>query len=205
MARKIWVAAAVALAPALAGAADKKVEKQPPEAAGDITGSLGFMLGFGDNFHTEGKFKGVKLDGDADGSPTLAIIPSVEKRLGNVVAIGGEYMFVWAKTEKADDRTFLMSPHVRVRMSFPVYDRTTFDGVFGLGPTIWTAPDKATPPFDSTRFGWSLRFAFGGSYAFNDSVSAFADLGYYRSTTYGDDVTAVLTSIPFTVGLRSSF
>lgn len=183
-----------ALLPAGAGA----VEKQPSEPPGSIVGSLAFMLGFGDQFEVEGH--------EDDAASTLGVIPAIEKRFGSVVAVGLEYMFAWAAGEDEDaERRLIMSPHVRVRMSFPVYDKTTFDGMLGLGPTIWTSDDKIDGPFGDTRFGWSLRFAFGGSYSFNESVSAFADLGYYTTTSYGDDITATLASIPFTLGLRSSF
>jgi hypothetical protein len=198
------VVLALAFAPAVAAA--QPVEKQKSEGgAGSIVGSLAFMMGFGDEFEVEGEVGGVDVSGDTDADSTLGIIPSVEKKFGNVVGIGAEYVFAWAKGEDADERRLLMSPHLRVRMSFPVYDRTTFDGMLGIGPTIWTSNEDTPGPAGDTRFGWSLRFAFGGSYAFNDAVSAFLDIGYYRSTTYGDDLTTTLTSVPVTLGLRSSF
>lgn len=193
-ARSLPVTLLLAALPAAAGAVEKQTAEGPP---GGAVGSLSFLLGFGDELEADGTA--------ADADPTLAIVPAIERRLGNVVAVGAEWMFVWAKADDAPERRFLMSPHLRVRMSFPVYDQMTFDGMLGVGPTIWTAQDDLSGPAADTRFGWSLRFAFGLSYAFNDAVAAFADLGYYTSTTYGDDLELNLTSIPLTVGLRSQF
>lgn len=184
--------ALIALAPTAAGA----VESAPGEKPGQWAGTLGFHLGFADTLEREGD--------EGDAKATLGITPAIEKKLASVVAIGGEYMFYWIGPEEGDlDRRLIMSLHPRIRMSFPVYDRVTFDGLLAAGPTIWTGQDKWSE--DGTRIGWSLRFAFGGSYGFNESVGAFADLGYLTSTSYGDDVELSLSSVLMTVGLRSGF
>jgi hypothetical protein len=93
-----------------------------------------------------------------------------------------------------------------MRMSFPVHGKLTLDGVLGVGPTVWMAQDGLeTANGGDDRLGWSLRFAFGASWQFNDAVAAFGSLGYYTTTTYGDDLTAELAAIPLSVGLRSVF
>ena len=100
----------------------------------------------------------------------------------------------------------MMSPHLRIRMSFPIVDKVTFDGMLGAGPTMWTSIDGADDKFGGAfRFGWSLRFGCGGSYRFNKQVSVFAQLGYYTSTSFGDDRELTATSVPLSLGLRSSF
>lgn len=195
--------AALLVATSALPAAAQSVEKQPADKAGSIVGSLAFQLGVGSEYELDYDQEGLaKTKGDGDA--TLAIIPAVEKKLGQSVAFGGEYMFVWAKGEGADERQLIMSPHLRVRMSFPVGNRVTVGGMLGIGPSIWTSA-SGDETLDSTRFGWSYRFAFGGAYAINDAVSAFADVGYYRTTSYGDDVTARFSNIPISVGLRSQF
>ena len=179
-------------------------------AAEEIVGSLEFTLGFGDSLEVDGE---ERYPLDADLSPLLAITPGVDKMMGNVVGIGFEYMFMWFGTEAKDhklnpydDRRFAMSPHVRVRMSFPIVDKVTFDGMLAVGPSIWTSADGVDDDEGgATRFGWSLRFGFGGSYKFNKSVAAFGHLGYLTSTTFGDDREITMTTVPVSFGLRSSF
>lgn len=202
--RPLLIVAAL-LAPATAAAADS-----------EIVGSLEFTLGFGDALEVDGE-SDRQPSLDTDLSPTLAITPGLDKMLGKVVGVGFEYMFVWFGTESEDttqnpydERRFAMSPHVRVRMSFPIVDKITFDGMLGVGPTIWTSldgvdEDDKDPKGGGTRFGWSLRFGFGGSYKFNDQVAAYAHLGYLTSTTFGDDLEMTVTSVPLSAGLRSSF
>ncbi len=201
--RSLLIVAAI-LVPAVANAAEE-----------EIVGSLEFTLGFGDSLEVDGETdRQASLDTDL--SPSLAITPGLDKMLGKVVGVGFEYMFIWFGTESQDDnnpydeRRFAMSPHLRVRMSFPIVDKVTFDGMLGVGPTIWTSVDGVDedgkdPKGGGTRFGWSLRFGFGGSYKFNKQVSAFAHLGYFTSTTFGDDLEMTVTSVPLSAGLRSSF
>lgn len=166
-------------------------------------GGLEFMLGFPGSSE-------VKADGlasaEGDLATSLGLVPWIEKMIGQSVGIGAEMMFVWVKGDQdGAERRLVMSPHLRVRMSFPIIDKVTFDGFIAGGGTIWTADDNATGPFADTRFGWSLRFGFGGSYAINDMVSAFGHLGWYTTTTYGDDVTANFNTVPLCVGLRGNF
>jgi hypothetical protein len=144
----------------------------------------------------------------------LGIIPGFDRMLGRNFGIGGEYIFAWAGIDEKgapSDRSLLMSPHLRARMTFPIWKGLTFDGLFGIGPTIWVGNETASKEsvefaeMRDTRFGWSLRFNFGAGWKFNDSVAAFGALGYYTTTTYGDDVALNFNTVPFSVGLRSSF
>ncbi|MCB9541328.1 MAG: hypothetical protein R3F65_00730 [bacterium] len=192
--RSLTLAALAALTLPLTAAA-------APAAPGAV-GGIEFMLGFPGNIETEtdlGTFEG-------DLSTSLGLVPWVEKKLGESVGFGAEMMFVWIKGDSDDaERRLVMSPHLRLRMSFPIIDKVTFDGFIAAGGTIWTAEDNASGGFADTRFGWSLRFGFGGSYAINEVVSAFAHLGWYTSTTYGDDITASIDTVPLCLGLRGNF
>lgn len=188
------LAAPLALATPLTAAA-------APASPGAV-GGMEFMLGFPGTAETEtdaGTFEG-------DMATSLGLIPWVEKKLGESVGFGAEMMFVWVKGDSDDaERRLIMSPHLRLRMSFPIIDKVTFDGFIAAGGTIWTAEDNASGGLADTRFGWSLRFGFGGSYAINDVVSAFAHLGWYTTTTYGDDITANINTVPLCIGLRGNF
>lgn len=170
------------------------------------TGTLEFSFGFGGTATAEPE-KGPKVEGDL--ATTLAITPGLDKMLGKTVGIGLEYGFNWFKGDDDADETrqLVMTPMARVRMAFPVYDKVTFDGMFAIGAALWTADDDAPKDsaFDSTRVGWALRFNFGGSYQFNPSVAAFGSVGYFTTTSYGDDITATLDGIPLNVGLRGGF
>lgn len=198
-------AAAFALLAGLAVPTLAQAEEANPVAG--YAGTVEFNMGLGSSGTADGKdVKGI--DGLA-----LGITPAIDRMLGKSVGIGLETMFWWFGSEGVDESQFIVSPHLRVRMSFPVYlDKVNFDAQLGVGPTIWAGRTDAK--FNETtmkledsdmRFGWSLRFAFGGSYKINTTVAAFASLGYYTSTTYGDDVTANLNTIPFSVGLRGMF
>lgn len=201
-------------------AADDADEDEKPARAdkGDadekpsrVAATLEFMLGPASDFEIESD------GGDTetyDARTTLGIIPGFDRMFGRNFGIGGEYMFVWggpSGEDAPDERTLVMSPHMRARMSFPIWKGLTFDGLFGIGPTIWVGNNKADKHIEyikemrDTRFGWSLRFNFGAGWKFNESVAAFTSLGYYTTTTYGDDVTLNLNTVPWTVGLRSQF
>ena len=170
--------------------------------AGDFAGSVAFQMGLGGTTEVELE-NGDTVD---DMATSFGITPAIEKMIGRNVGVGGEWGFWWVIGDKADDdaeRRLIMSPHLRVRMSFPIMDQVTFDGLIGAGPSLWMGNKKAGD--DETRFGWSLRFAFGGGYEINDGVFAFANLGYYTSTVYPEDTTQTLSFLPLSVGLRGEF
>ncbi len=203
----ICAVSALCALPALAHAKGDKDDEPAEGKSGppNVAASLEFMLGLNNNFE-------VQPDGGktskADGKTTFGIVPGFDKMLGRNFGVGGEYMFVWAGSDAkgaASDRSLIMSPHLRARMSFPIVQNFTFDGMIGLGPTIWVGNDTSSGVDKDTRFGWSLRFGFGGGYKFNDSVAAFLNVGYYTTTSYGDDMRLNLNTVPVSVGLRSSF
>lgn len=183
-----------------------------PAAASKYTGTLEFNLGFGGSY-TVDPDKGKSLSGDSDG--LLGVTPAIDKQLGETVAIGGELGFVWlgADSDAKDiDRTLAINPNFRLRMSFPIIDKVTFDGLIALGPAFWLANDSIPKlangddaPGSGFRFGFAYRFNFGGSYKFNDAVAAFLNIGYYSTTSIGDDRTITQSSIPLNIGLRSAF
>lgn len=176
----------------------------PAYASADKTvGSMEFLLGMGSGMEIDHDVTG-KVKGDM--GTMLGITPSIEKMLGKSVAVGGEWMFLWFSPDEGDgDSQLVMSPHLRARMSFPIVKKVTADAMMGIGPTFWTSNDSVDGAMGDFRMGWSLRFAFGGSYRFNKSVSAFGQLGYYTSTSFGDDIEANLNTVPLSVGLRSNF
>lgn len=164
---------------------------------------------------------------DADDAPNLGatygVIPWVEADLGAAVGLGGEMIFVWTKNDEVEgDRQLVLSPHARIRMSFPLVKKVTFDGFISVGPSLWVAPDDPEATFGhtelqgsdatklrsaaaDTRFGWGVRFGFGASYAINRTVNLFSHLGYYASTSYGDDVTLEFDTVPLGIGLRAAY
>ena len=194
---KTLIALAALALPGLAAAEDKFKA---------YTGTLEFSFGFGGTGTFEPE-TGPKVEGDL--ATTLAITPGLDKMLGKTIGVGLEYGFNWFKGDGSEDETrqLVMTPMGRVRMAFPVYDKITFDAMLGLGAALWTADDDAPKDsaFDSMRVGWALRFNFGGSYQFNDSVAAFGSVGYFTTTSYGDDLTATLDGVPLNLGLRGGF
>jgi hypothetical protein len=203
---KTLIALAALALPGLAAAEDKYKA---------YTGTLEFSFGFGGTGtfepDTDGDskefFGNAKSEGDL--STTLAITPGLDKMLGKTIGIGLEYGFNWIQSDEDLDknRQLVMTPMARLRMAFPVYDKVTFDGMFALGAALWTADADFTGehPLASLRVGWALRFNFGGSYQFNDSVAAFGSVGYFTTTSYGDDLSATYDAIPLNLGLRGGF
>ena len=178
-------------------------DEKPRSGENALSPSLEFQVGL---HNTANVRRSDDKTNGADALALLAIIPGFDKFYGRVFGLGAEYMFVWAGVSSGDARRLVMSLHPRMRMSFPVHGKLTLDGVLGVGPSVWMAQEgvKTRDGADS-RVGWSLRFAFGASWQFNDAVAAFGSLGYYTTTTYGDDLTAELAAVPLSVGLRSVF
>ncbi|MGK0360688.1 MAG: hypothetical protein ACI9U2_003001 [Bradymonadia bacterium] len=178
--------------------------------AQDYSGSMEFSLGLGSGFEFEPE-TGPALDGDA--GTMLAITPGIDRMLGKSVGIGVEMGFIWLGAPDiegaADDvaSTLVLNPNVRLSMNFPIIPAVSLSAMIAAGPAFWTANDDAVNggPFDSTRVGYGFRFNFGGGYAINKDVLAFMTIGYYTTTSYGDDITATQSSIPINVGLRTAF
>ncbi len=173
----------------------------PAAAESTFVGGVEGMLGFPGSFDFDTDID--TREGDTDTS--FGLVPWVEKKLGDVVGFGGEMMFVWMKPEGAKERRLVLSPHLRARMAFPIIDKVTFDAFLSGGLTMWTPVDDSNGGTDDFRLGWSMRFGFGGSYAINEAVSAYGHLGWYTTTSYGDDVTANMHTVPLCVGLRGNF
>ena len=171
-----------------------------------------FNLGFGGT-GTADPDSGKSVEGDTDG--LVGITPGIDKMLGQSIGIGAELGFLWlgAGSDSKDiDRTFILNPNLRLRMSFPIIKNVTFDGMIALGPAVWLSNDSIPKlangddaPGSGTRFGWAYRFNFGGSYMFNDSAAAFMSIGYYSTSSIGDDLTLTQSSIPLNIGLRTAF
>jgi len=169
------------------------------------TAGLEFMAGFGGELEAD-------VDNAAgtqnDLATTWAITPWFESPLGKAIGIGPELNFIWLKGDsKQHERRLVVSPHLRVRMSFPIMKHVTFDGFLSAGPSWWTEDDESGAGVAGTdnRFGWGLRFGFGGAYEINQTVSAYAHLGYLTTTSYGSSLTLSADSIPFGLGLRASY
>ncbi|MCA9558296.1 MAG: hypothetical protein KC583_06985 [Myxococcales bacterium] len=204
-----------ALSTALAAALLTTLLAAPALAESTFVGGIEGMLGFPGGYSNDGSAESTTdvvrtniQEGDLDTS--FGLVPWVEQKLGDVVGFGGEVMFVWMGADHEKERRLVLSPHLRVRMAFPIIDKVTFDAFLAGGPSIWSATDGTTNrsqvnDTDGWRFGWSLRFGFGGSYAINDSVSVYSHLGWYTTTTYGDDITANRQTVPLCVGLRGNF
>jgi len=197
------VVAAVAATALCAAPSNTRAEEASRSGGAALSPSLELQVGLHNSANV--RRSDDKTDG-ADAHTLLAIVPGFDKFYGRVFGLGAEYMFVWAGADEGSARRLIMSLHPRMRMSFPVHRKLTVDGVLGVGPTVWMAQDGLkTANGGDDRVGWSLRFAFGASWQFNDAVAAFGSLGYYTTTTYGDDLTAEIAAVPLSVGLRSVF
>lgn len=182
--------------------------------AENYTGSMEFTLGLGSTFDAEydKPAAGAPSKFESDAGGLLAITPGIDRMLGKSIGIGLEMGFIWLgvadkveDTFKDAERTLVLNPNVRLSMNFPIKAGISLSAMIAGGPAFWTSNDTTTEEFDSTRIGYGFRFNFGGGYALNKDVAAFLTIGYYTTTSYGDDVTATQSSIPINVGLRSSF
>ena len=81
------------------------------------------------------------------------------------------------------------------------------EAVFGYGPepTDGADPIPYIPAAAKTRYGWGVRFGFGGSYQLNKQVQTYVHFGYMYSVTHDEDVTIGFQSFPFGFGLRNQF
>ena len=169
------------------------------------TAGLEFMAGFGGEIEADVE-NGAATQHDL--STTWAITPWLEMPLGKAAGIGPELNFIWIKGDSEEhERRLIVSPHLRIRLSFLIKSKVTFDSFLSMGPSWWTEDDESGAGVAGTdnRFGWGLRFGFGGSYEINSNVSVYAHLGYLTTTSYGDDLTLSADSIPMAIGLRATY
>jgi hypothetical protein len=140
--------------------------------------------------------------------PTWIITPWVESPFGSAGGIGPEVNFIWIKADRDEhERRLIVSPHLRLRMSFPIVPKVTFDSFLSIGPSWWTEDQDSGEgvPGLENRFGWGLRFGFGGSYRLNAHARLYAHMGYMTTTSYGDQVTLTADAIPISIGLRATY
>lgn len=159
--------------------------------------SLALHLGLGGSYDVDGK--------STDAAATLGVTPVLERRLGPNFAVGFEWMFLWTKADDYDgNRTKVWAPHLRARIGFPVYPKVEVGALLAIGLGV-VMPDEG----DTEIAVPSYRFAFGGSYQFNDQVRAFADLGYL-SMTWGQsvldrDIDVTFSTVLLSAGLMAVF
>jgi hypothetical protein len=174
----------------------------PLSVAGQTTAGLGFSVGLAGELEQD---LGASRDPDKLSlKPALTITPWMERKLQQMAHIGGELNLMWIGIKELEESRFTLHPALRTRLSFPIYNRTSFDGTFAVGPSIWFPSDELAGRVGDTRFGLAVRFGFGVSHPINRQVSTYSSLGYFRSMTFGDDSTISFTHIPFIIGLRSA-
>ena len=174
----------------------------PSALFAQTTAGLGFTVGLGGDLEQE---LGSSQDpADMALKPTLAITPWMEKQLQQMAHLGGELNMMWIGLEDVNETRFTLHPAVRARLSFPLMKKTTFDGTFAIGPSIWFPSDELDGRVGDTRFGLAVRFGFGVAHPINKEVSVYSSLGYFNSMTFGDDSDISFSHIPFVIGLRST-
>ena len=174
----------------------------PAFAFAQMTTGLGFSVGLGGTLEQE--FDVAQDPSDEPMSPSLTISPWMETQLNEMGHVGGELHLMWIRPSAVDSFRFTAHPAVRTRLSFPISGKTTFDGVFAIGPSLWFSTDELTGSVADTRFGFAVRFGFGIAHPINRKVSAYTNLGYFRSTTYGGSSTTAFDHMPIFIGLRST-
>ena len=174
----------------------------PLSAASETTAGLGFSVGLAGELEQE-------LDSSQDPDalllkPTLTISPWMERKLQQMAHIGGELNLMWIGIKDVEESRFTLHPALRTRLSFPIFNKTSCDGTFAIGPSIWFPSDELEGRVSDTRFGLAVRFGFGVAHPINRQVSVYSSLGYFRSMTFGNDSTISYSHIPFVIGLRSA-
>ncbi|MBM4321728.1 MAG: hypothetical protein FJ125_17775 [Deltaproteobacteria bacterium] len=193
-------AAATAEEPAAGAGSGGDVASAAPYGA-----SLAFHLGLGGEFDRDGQTTAA--------SPTLGVTPVLERRLGPNFALGFEWQFLWVREERSSpgSRWKLWCPHLRGRISFPIWEELEVGAMLGVGVGLFFA-DKEEGGF--TLAFPSYRFAFGGSYPVNPQVKVFADFGYQGVSYSGErqllngkseEVPSELGTLLLTAGLMAVF
>ena len=128
----------------------------------------------------------------------------MERKLQQMAHIGGELNLMWIGTKESEESRFTLHPAFRTRLSFPIFNKTSFDGTFAIGPSIWFSSDELEGRVSDTRLGMAVRFGFGVAHSINRQVSVYSSLGYFKSMTFGNDSTISFSHIPLVIGLRSA-
>ena len=169
----------------------------------EMSGAAGLEFGMGFAGNLELEIAETKTEQDL--ATSWSITPWYERAFGKVVGIGPELNFIWFKPDvDGAERRLALSPHLRFRLSFELAPGISFESFLSAGLSYWTSNDDAGSLGDN-RFGWGLRFGFGGSYAINKDVSAYMHLGYATTNTWGGDIYASADYVPLGVGLRALF
>ncbi|MEE2789498.1 MAG: outer membrane beta-barrel protein [Myxococcota bacterium] len=169
----------------------------------ETTGAAGLEFGVGFAGEIAREIPENKVEQDL--ATSWSITPWYEKAVGKVVGFGPELNFGWIKPDvEGGERRLTLSPHLRFRLSFELSPGIAFESFISAGLSWWTSTDQEGSLGDN-RFGWGLRFGFGGSYAINRDVSAYMHLGYTTTNTWGGDISASADYVPLGVGLRALF
>lgn len=143
------------------------------------------------------------------GDPALGVTPSLEFKITDNIQLGVEVMFVWIKSINAKNPRFIMSPHVRGTLSFPLIKELILDIILAGGATIWPEDTKTDmglgEDLSATRAGWSARVALGLTYEFSDDMGVYLTGGYYISNSHGKDINVICDMLLISLGLRMTF
>jgi hypothetical protein len=130
-----------------------------------------------------------------------------EGRLAKWFLLGGEYIFLFAKSQLAQEPRLIMSPHIRGRAEFKVHPKWRIDLLAAGGMTIWPENDNEmalSSALTDTRLGWSVRFAGGTSFLINESSSLYLQFGYGAFSSGGNDIWVTHDSMLLGLGYRYS-
>ena len=165
------------------------------------TAGLGFGLGLSGSLEQE--LDQTQDPDPVDLNPSLTINPWMEKKLHEMGYVGGSLHLTWLKADSNNDYRFTLHPMLRSRLSFPLVNNTTFDGIFSIGPSLWFESDEFEGRAGETRLGYAVRFAFGVSHPLNRDVNVYGNIGYMRSSTFGGNSEISMDYVPLFVGLKS--
>ena len=168
----------------------------------EINGSAEFNFGLIPLFNVD--------DGNfTKGDPVLGVTPAVGFQITDNIRLGTEIMFLWIKSVNAENPRFIMSPHLKATISFPLFGEIILDIILAGGATIWPEDTKTDMglgvDLSATRAGWSAKILLGLNYEFREDLTVYLTGGYYVSNSYGNDINVICDMTIFSLGLRVSF
>ena len=140
-----------------------------------------------------------------EADPGFGITPSCDFEINDYLRLGPSIMALWVKSTSATQHRLIINTHLRARSTFALSQSIELEVLAEAGFTLWPTNDsenQLNAALEDMRLGWSLRAGVGLSHRLSEKLGYVVDLGYFASTSYGNDLSATVDGLLISFGPR---